>query len=500
MDLERVDFFMITAEDMRSSHDDDIFAIVTPSNTFVSLNAAGMVVDCEIGAVGATFLCVADATLQRRPALRPLDRAARMPASNVRLNDVVASRSQEQPQRLELAGTALLATADGGPEDASAPWDQEWQSYELVPFAAIARILAWNGAWVHHASRKLMKVESLERLYPFHSQSGWMNARGLIDFTQWPPGHGRPGQEAPQPGTSLSIVAHRETVSAYRPLLYYCVFGKYEYLEALALSLDSLDRNGHFNGTIAVITTFGEEAIRRHVPQRYQSSLIIVPMPYGSTALGRYGLDLEMVSAFQPIMYLDCDVVCTRPVEPMLVDIALADGICVATEWREYGKAASSPAEWEHVGHWFGKFLYAATGYTGPAARANAGIFGMPTAAIGKNVFSNILALMRHPDAVLAFTDQPFLNYLLHVMKIGNFTVLDDYIQVVRSAADVSIQHPHTLIHVLTALTKADKTSELRLALAQALLQHNYEHLSEGKGEAASAMTVTDERLSSMSA
>lgn len=467
--LQTINFFTADVNEA-SKLNEDVFLVSTHHNTFLSLDtASGLLTHARIGAPNAAFLCVCPRT-EPDPSTfyRLSEGAGRIHNSDYRIVDLdILELSDRNGQMVFSAGGQYLSSNKGDGSHEMRPAVNEWEIYQLVSLSSVARVAAWNGRWLHHATRTILEFQEPERLLDARSFGRVDKVAGLVDFNRWPPTSEHAQKE--QGGGAA--------VSRFNPLVYYCVYGSYEYLETLSLSLESLDRYGRFDGTIGIITSFSEAAVRKHVPERFQTSLLIFPMPQGSPWLGRYCLDDVALEQFQPILYLDCDVICARPIDDLLIDILLSDKVCIATEWAEYAGMPTVPSEWGGYGNWFGKFLFDANiiPYSGEVAFGNSGIIGMRNARICKNAFSCVVELVRQPGAILTLGDQPFLNFFLHALGAGDFTLMDKHVQIVRSSSGVSIRNPHTLVHVLNALTKTDKTSELRLTTAQVLLQKNFE-------------------------
>lgn len=467
--LKTNNFFTVDANDVSKLNDDDVFLVSTHHNSFLSLDAAsGLLTHTKIGSPNTSFLCVCAKTDPDAAIFRRLSGgAARIENSAYRIADLGALELPDrQGQMVFLVDGQYLSSnmRDGSNEMRSSVND--WEIYQLVPLSSIAKVAAWNGRWLHHATRTLLDFQRPERLLDFRTLNRTDKMGGLVDFNDWPP---TSEHAAIKQGPDAAV-------SSFNPLVYYCVYGSYEYLETLALSLESLDYYGRFDGTVGIITSFTEAAVRKHVPERFQKSLRIFPMPHGSPWLGRYCLDDAALEQFQPILYLDCDVVCAGPIDDLLIDILMSEKVCIATEWAEYAGMPSIPSEWGGYGNWFGKFLFDTNivPYSGEVAFGNSGIIGMRNARICKDAFSCVVELVRQPGAILTLGDQPFLNFLLHALGAGDFTLMDKHVQIVRSSSGVSVQNPHTLVHVLNALTKTDKTSELRLTIAHVLLQKNF--------------------------
>jgi hypothetical protein len=474
-------FLTIEPDDVLSSRDEEIYVFATQRNSFLGIGKTGLLTHASFGSRDVAALCVASAEKSERSLLTGIDRQTlKIPGGDATAADLeIVALSEGSPHVVLIGLGQYLSGGYGAVSLQLQPDAGHAVRYELVPLSSVAKLAAWNGRWVHHSSRTLLEFHNLERLCLSTSQDRPNGSQGLIDFGRWPPSMTQDGMTtriatSADAGGGGGEDRVADDVSFFNPLIYYCVYGNYQYLEALALSLESLDRHGHFDGTIAIITDFSEAAVRRHVPHRFQASLLIMPMPKGPAWLGRYCPDFSAFSAFQPILYLDCDVVCARPISELLIDLLLTDKICIATEWREYADMPNRPEEWQPSGHWFGKFLFDSVGYKGTASFGNSGIIGMSSIDRCRDVFALMSELMSTPGATLGLGDQPFLNFILHMMQRGDFSLLDEYVQINRLSSDYSPERPHTLIHVLNALTRDDKTSELRLTLSHMGLQRNY--------------------------
>lgn len=455
-------FFWTLSDDLRNQCTEEVFLFRTRYDSYLCLDPTrGVLVHAKLGTPHVAYLSLNNAVTTQDADQEEHADLHKDHFNAAELKQIPVAGQNNMVHLVTPCGT-LISNEDGSNQ--YGPLNAAGDTYTTVPASFIAKIMAWNGRWLQRSSHRILNLRSLESLdlavqiYQEHRAT----LKNIIDFSAWPP---------TQRSLSGQSAYFSEDIVPFRPLIYYCIYSRYELLEPLALSLDCLDRYGHYDGTIGIVTDFAESVIRKHVPSRYQDSLRIFPMPRGSHWLSRYSVDLSAFETFQPILYLDCDVVCAQPIDDLLIDVANADKICIATEWKEYRDKPLNPLEWGDYGDWFGRFLFRESSYSGTAAFGNSGIIGIPHVRLAQEVFPAVLNLIQHPAVPLQFGDQPFLNYVLHATATGNFTLINQHAQLVRNALRVSLEGPHTLIHVLNALRRSDRTAELRAALSHCFLQ-----------------------------
>ena len=213
----------------------------------------------------------------------------------------------------------------------------------------------------------------------------------------------------------------------YNPLIYYAAFGGMDIFECLRLSVRSVLTYGQWRHDILVLTTADQAGIvdRLLAPLGLGRRLHIVTVEARDTldwCCARYRLHASPVfQRAQPVLYLDTDVICDRPLEDFMVATMRSDQIQVRAEGRmDEGNPASA-------GHWFGWRLMAEDGVSfdpsGPGF--SSGAIGFAHAAGAADCFDAILAsAYGYAEAhgkrdLLAGYDQPFANYVLR--KLGHF-------------------------------------------------------------------------------
>ncbi|PPQ25790.1 hypothetical protein [Rhodopila globiformis] len=130
----------------------------------------------------------------------------------------------------------------------------------------------------------------------------------------------------------------------YRPLIYYTAFNAPAIMHQFALSLASLVTVGAYGGAIVVITDKPPGEIGALAPPGMREPLAVLPMA-ACDRFAAIGARLTIsgwadAGQFQPLLYVDTDVVFDLPVAPMLWALARSDRISVPAEPKE--KLASS--------------------------------------------------------------------------------------------------------------------------------------------------------------
>lgn len=127
-----------------------------------------------------------------------------------------------------------------------------------------------------------------------------------------------------------------DQICLYRPLVFYSAFGPSEILEQFAISVRSLIEVAHYRGRIAVLTDRSKPELAAFLPESILAQLTTIQLkPHdrpGFMAARYLILDWDDAWKFQPILYVDVDIVFDRDVTPMLHAIAMSDHIAAPIE------------------------------------------------------------------------------------------------------------------------------------------------------------------------
>lgn len=130
-----------------------------------------------------------------------------------------------------------------------------------------------------------------------------------------------------------------EQLYRYRPLVYYAAFHDPDIIKQFALNLQSLVTVGDYDGDVAVLTDRPVDEIRGLIPPGLRGRLVVLPTTV-KDRLGGMAARLLFSGwhdgwTFQPLLYVDTDIIFDRPVSPMLHAIAQSDRIVAPTERNE---------------------------------------------------------------------------------------------------------------------------------------------------------------------
>ena len=222
----------------------------------------------------------------------------------------------------------------------------------------------------------------------------------------------------------------------YRPLVYFAAFGGALVMRQFALAVTSLVTVGAYTGEIVVITDKTQAEIAALFPAGLPPRLAILPTQavdrVGYVA-ARYAIaDWAEAWHFQPLLYVDADVLFDRPVAPMLSEVAQSDRIC-------------APAEpWDLTDSEFvGSHLLADDRCLPPPDKKgfNSGTLGIPNMQAHGGTMALIGRTLRNRLAVVGrrsgqFIDQPIANYVSHRLALFDTALMSRYVRLSTKQAD----------------------------------------------------------------
>jgi hypothetical protein len=254
----------------------------------------------------------------------------------------------------------------------------------------------------------------------------------------------------------------------FRPLIYYAAFGRPAIFEQLRCSLHSLAEFGAYTGDIHVISDRPKAYIAQFVPPALVNRLTVQHvsgMDFWDFALARLRLEQWPEAAqFQPLLYMDADIVFDLAVEPLLKDIARGGNICVASE--PFSKLRDADCA--------GAPLFKAAGIdTGEKCGFNSGCQGFPSLAAARRYFSLTLHIAEsyrafHPGGVSKFADQPFANYVAYTTQAMNTELMDAAMRLSGPALSAAPANRRGMVHFWPSFKPEKKRSDMQ-AYIQAL-------------------------------
>lgn len=210
-----------------------------------------------------------------------------------------------------------------------------------------------------------------------------------------------------------------DEIILFKPLLYYLAFGQDNVFEQLSLSLESLGRAAAFTGQVLVFTDRRPEAIQALAAWLKPEQIIVRHIPavdWVGFVAGKYCiLEEESAYAFQPVVYMDPDIIYDADLSPLLTAMACATRLTAPIEeFSGLEHAPSVGATLLQLDHERPRF---AVGF-------NCGTLGIPnlpmhrhTLELVRKVICNFTA--QRGRSALHWVDQEAANYVSY--KIGHF-------------------------------------------------------------------------------
>ena len=204
----------------------------------------------------------------------------------------------------------------------------------------------------------------------------------------------------------------------YRPLAYYVAYGKEELFNCAEIAIRTLFEFGEWDGDVLFITDPAHVDFPQRLPANIRARLRVEVVPASDVLdynLARYAIaDLAWVEAYQPVIYIDTDVVCDAPLQKMSRTISLTPELHAMPEY-----ALGTP------GNFYGQSLMAADGMAVDPEQLGycAGIFAFRDIREQRRLLRTIAATARRVTSMAgdrdAFDvyDQPFFNYVTRKTK-----------------------------------------------------------------------------------
>lgn len=214
-----------------------------------------------------------------------------------------------------------------------------WEQFLFVTeedFAAIQHIYAHR--WVQ-ASAPLAVIER----GAIGMREGFILALGdlAIDLRYNLPllVHEPGGEPGPAHALALTVLVDGwkiDRIHLYRPMIYFTTFGTAYALDQAHTAIDSLLEFGKYDGHFHVITDHDAASFcARHpdLPPDRVSVQHLASSDWVGYVAAKYAiLDHPAAFGFQPLLFLDTDIVCDAPIQPMLATILALDRVSAPLE------------------------------------------------------------------------------------------------------------------------------------------------------------------------
>ncbi|MBV9786068.1 MAG: hypothetical protein JO264_19880 [Acidisphaera sp.] len=211
-----------------------------------------------------------------------------------------------------------------------------------------------------------------------------------------------------------------EYLRLYRPLAYFAAFGKPEIFDCAELAIRSLFGMGEWRGDVLLLTDARHRDFAQRFPETLRASMHVAVLQADDTldyTLARYKVgQVPLAREYQPLLYLDTDVICDAPLDSLLAGMVFSHDLMAVPEF-------DLMIENDH----YGKTLFERDGRNAvPGERGfSTGILGFRRVRDVEPLFDGIVrcaydfaSSINRRDFFAEF-DQPFANYIAH--KMGGF-------------------------------------------------------------------------------
>lgn len=244
--------------------------------------------------------------------------------------------------RLTLRGNGryLSAELEGG-VTLSRLKASHWEEFQLInpdDYAALQSVL--SSQWISHADGTLITPDDMACVPGGAFRIGGMDvsAADMMAAAR--------AAVSGQGGARVLSLTHDvwkvTALTMYRPLAYLVACGKAEIVECAKLAIDSLFEHGQWDGDVLVITDMPNRDALAPLAARWPGRLHVRVLPAHDVldyTLARYRIsELEMVRAYQPVIYIDSDVICDAPLDRLMRQIARSAGLHAVPEGSFMGE------------------------------------------------------------------------------------------------------------------------------------------------------------------
>jgi len=239
-----------------------------------------------------------------------------------------------------------------------------------------------------------------------------------------------------------------EKIYLYKPLVYYTAFKSEHVMQQFYLSIRSLRLFGAYDGDVLAFTdkTLQELEEKGGDPCQHNLDIYSVyPKDFVGYVAAKYDIiKIENARQYQPVLYLDPDIIIDRPIEQVLVDIVASGAVCAPIE--DFSPVATSVS--------VGKTLTELAGiHVGYRHGFNGGTIGINNIAVQEEFLKTTRQIITNTGIVLGrnfnrWVDQEVVNYTGIVMDSVRTDVISKYVRYgYRDGSEYDIMGRTGLIH-----------------------------------------------------
>lgn len=253
----------------------------------------------------------------------------------------------------------------------------------------------------------------------------------------------------------------------YRPLIYTTVGGSDYFFQQMSLLVASLETLGEYSGSYAIISDRSATSISHYLDGIPDSRLSLkeIPFPEISAIVSarRNIIGDEIFSGYYPVLYLDSDIICTSPIEGLLVEALKSDKILMSAEFIGQSVADVGPPD----ANWFGMSLYDADDTRVQQHRCiNSGILSGRSQDVLQEPFRVIEQSWQNYKSKYgewhrAAYDQPFFSLVLQCLNVVDLVTLEKWVAILRGLEPDEDAATKCLVHFNIGVG-LDKTQSMK--------------------------------------
>jgi len=218
-----------------------------------------------------------------------------------------------------------------------------------------------------------------------------------------------------------------EHFTPFRPLIYLVACGRPEIFDTLALTLRSLWEFGQYDGDVLIFSDRPAGQLQAFIPPEMATRVAVAhaqATDVTDIVTIRFRIcDMPELARFRPLLYIDTDVICDRPVRDLLLELARGTRISVPLELPLLGGQG-----------YYGDILFQNDPSAIPRHERgfSTGLMGIPNIEVARRTFPIIRdciygyagSLEKRSDIGNIFYDQGVANYVMHKTDAADFGVL----------------------------------------------------------------------------
>lgn len=220
-----------------------------------------------------------------------------------------------------------------------------------------------------------------------------------------------------------------EKLVLYKPLVYYCSFGREEGFECLNISIKSLRFYGKYCGDIKIITDRTVKILKEKYDHIIDDNVHILPykaIDHIDFMSARFDSPLyEEIDNYQPILYLDTDIIISSPIDDLFYDI-IKDNTSDISVLKETDHPFSEK--------YWGRELFEEDSYSKiPDYGFSTGIILYRNNERLKNSFLAVRKTIERQSLIFGHRDifrcydQPIANYIMHKFEKTDYRIMEKY-------------------------------------------------------------------------